>query len=58
MPKSKKPDSNANESDLKRFLEDKYIHQKWIDSKVKDHPANLYKKNPKKLKRFIEKAFK
>ena len=50
-----KPGPNASPSEVTRFMTDKYVNKRWIDSKMKYDPLYLFENKPEKFKKFLRK---
>lgn len=56
LPKGfQKPGPSASSMDVQNFITDKYIHKKYIDTKLGADPSTLYWNDRKKFDRFIKK---
>jgi hypothetical protein len=50
-----KPSGTASGEEVKRFLTDKYINKRYIDTKMKHDPFWLAENRPSKFQRFVKK---
>ena len=50
-----KPGPNSRPEDVKRILTEKYVDQKWIDTKLKHDPVYLLENKPKKFEKWLNK---
>jgi hypothetical protein len=54
-PHFQKPTGNASGEEVRRFLTDKYVNKRYIDSKMKHDPLWLFENRPSKFQRFLKK---
>jgi len=50
-----KPGPNANNMEVVRFMTDKYINKKWIDTKMKYDPVYLFENKKSKFDKWLSK---
>jgi hypothetical protein len=50
-----KPGPNSNPEEVKRFMTQKYVDLKWVDSKMKHDPVYLFENKPAKFQKFLDK---
>ncbi len=50
-----KPGPSASNSEVVRFMTDKYINKKWIDTKMKHDPLYLFENKREKFDRWLKK---
>ena len=49
-----KPGPNASSFEVKRFLDDKYVHRKWVDPDMKYDPVTMYEQKRSKFDRWVK----
>jgi len=50
-----KPGPQASTDEVKRFLTNKYVDKKWVDTKMKHDPLYLLENNLEKFQKFLKK---
>lgn len=50
-----KPGHSASSEEVRRFMTEKYVNKKWVDTKMHHDPLYLFENKPEKFQRFIAK---
>ena len=50
-----KPGPNASAEEVRRFMTEKYVNKKWVDTKMHHDPLYLFENKPEKFAKFVAK---
>ena len=51
-----KPAQNANTSEVTRFLTEKYVNKRWVDTDMKYDPLYLFENKRSRFDKFVQRA--
>ena len=57
LPKNfQKPAQNASTSEVTRFLTEKYVNKKWVDTSMKYDPLYLFENKKSRFEKFVKRV--
>ena len=55
-PTFRKPSQSSSNEETRQFIVDKYVNRRWVSSKMKMTPVELFHEDRKKFNKYVEKV--